>query len=171
MIRLATADDAAAVAAIYNPYILDTVISFEEEPVSVDDMASRMAAVLDSGLPWLVHETDDGVTGYAYASPWHKRAAYRQTVETSIYLAQGHTGQGLGRWLMEHLLGIVRELGMHSAIAGVTLPNPASVALHERLGYTKAAHYHEIGYKFGQWLDVGYWELLLDGQPSINSAS
>ena len=162
MIRPATLDDAAAIAAVYNPYILETVISFEEAPVSVEDMAGRMAAVLDAGLPWLVHEDESRITGYCYASTWNQRAAYRQTVETSIYLAEGQTGQGLGRRLMDALLTIVRDLGMHAVIAGVALPNPASVALHERLGYVKAAHYRETGYKFGRWIDVGYWELLLD---------
>lgn len=162
MIRDARSTDAPAIAAIYNPYIAGTTISFEEAPVAVDEMAARIAAVREAGLPWLVLEDDDGaVAGYAYATKWRVRHAYRFSVETSVYLAQAHCGKGYGSALYTALLRRLREHGCHLAIAGIALPNEASVALHERMGFGKVAHFGEVGFKFGRWLDVGYWELRL----------
>ncbi|WP_338761777.1 arsinothricin resistance N-acetyltransferase ArsN1 family B [Massilia sp. METH4] len=162
MIRDATAGDAAAIAAIYNPYILETTISFEETAVSPDDMRSRIAGVQDGGLPWLVLENADGpIAGYAYATKWRVRHAYRYSVETSVYLASGASGKGHGTALYLELLRRLRDAGCHLAIAGIAQLNPASVALHEKLGFVKVAHFGEVGFKFGRWLDVGYWELRL----------
>lgn len=161
MIRAATADDAAAIAAIYNPFIVDTVITFEEEPLAAEDIAARIAEVKALSLPWLVIEQDGAVQGYAYASRWKTRASYRHTVETAIYLAAGATGRGTGRRIYGELIRQLQARGIHVAIGGIALPNAASVALHERLGFRKIGHFSEVGYKFGRWVDVGYWQLTL----------
>ena len=162
MIRDACPAYAEAIAAIYNPYIAGSCISFEEEPVPVDDMRARIAAVQDGGLPWLVLETAGGaVAGYAYASKWRVRHAYRFSVESTVYLARDSTGKGYGTALYTALLQRLREAGCHVAIGGIALPNGASVALHERMGYKKVAHFGEVGWKFGAWIDVGYWQLTL----------
>ncbi|MBB3219789.1 arsinothricin resistance N-acetyltransferase ArsN1 family B [Pseudoduganella umbonata] len=162
MIREARPGDAAAIAAIYNPYIEDTTVSFEEVAVSAGDMGGRIAAVQDGALPWLVLELPDGaIAGYAYATAWRVRHAYRFSVETSVYLARGSERQGHGTALYLALLERLRARGCHLAIAGIAQPNDASVALHEKLGYKKVAHFGEVGFKFGRWLDVGYWELRL----------
>ncbi len=161
MIRRATTADAASIAAIYAPYVRDTVISFEEVPPAGDEIAARIERILAAPLPYLVLEGTPGIVGYAYAAPWHARAAYRHTVETSIYLAPECTGQGQGSRLYGTLLDLLKQAGLHAAIGGITLPNAASVALHERLGFQKAAHYAQVGFKQGRWLDVGYWQRLL----------
>lgn len=161
-IRAATPHDAAAIAAIYNPYIAQTTISFEEEPVNADEMRGRIAAVQDGGLPWLVLERDGEIAGYAYATKWRVRHAYRFSVETSVYLAPRHARKGAGTALYEALLERLRATGCHLVIGGIALPNDASVALHEKMGYRKVAHFGEVGFKFGRWIDVGYWERRLD---------
>lgn len=161
-IRPATPHDAAAIAAIYNPYIAETTISFEEEPVSMEEMRGRIAAVQDGGLPWLVLERGGEIAGYAYATKWRVRHAYRFSVETSVYLAARHAGKGAGTALYTALLERLRAAGCHLAIGGIAQPNAASVALHEKMGYRKVAHFGEVGFKFGQWIDVGYWERRLD---------
>ena len=161
-IRPATPQDAAAIAAIYNPYIAETTISFEEEPVGMEEMRGRIAAVQDGGLPWLVLERDGEIAGYAYATKWRVRHAYRFSVETSVYLAPRHAGKGAGTALYTALLEILREAGCHLAIGGIAQPNAASVALHEKMGYRKVAHFGEVGFKFGRWIDVAYWERRLD---------
>lgn len=161
MIRPATASDAPAIARIYNHYVLNTVITFEEEAVSDRQMAERIAEVNSAGFPWLVSEHEGQVLGYAYVTKWRERSAYRFSAHSSIYLAQGTGGQGLGSELYQALIAILKQKGMHLLIGGITLPNPASVALHERFGFKKVAQFEEVGFKFNQWLDVGYWQLLL----------
>jgi phosphinothricin acetyltransferase len=125
-------------------------------------MAQRIRDV-SAVLPWLVHEDAAGrVTGYAYATKWRVRSAYRFSAETSVYVAPGQGGQGIGSALYTALLAALRQRGVHMAIGGIAQPNPASVALHERLGFVKVAHFSEVGRKFDRWIDVGYWELRLD---------
>jgi phosphinothricin acetyltransferase len=160
-IRTAHADDAQAIAAIYNPYILTTTISFEEEPVTDAAMAQRVADVQAGGLPWLVAEREGKLLGYAYATKWRVRHAYRFSVESSVYLAPEAARQGVGTALYAALLQQLAERGVHLVIGGVALPNDASVALHEKMGYEKVAHFREVGFKFGRWLDVGYWQRTL----------
>lgn len=160
-LRDAIADDAPAIAAIYNPYIIDTTISFEEEPVSDAEMARRIAEVQAAGLPWLVAELDGAVIGYAYATKWRVRHAYRHSVESSVYLAPAAARRGVGSTLYEALLARLQAGGYHLVIGGIALPNAASVALHEKMDYEKAAHFKQVGYKFGRWLDVGYWQKTL----------
>jgi len=161
-IRDARAADAARLAAIYNHYVARTVVTFEVDPVDTDEMRGRVAAVQGDGLPWLVAGDDAGdVIGYAYATRWRARAAYRHSVESSIYLAPEAVGRGIGRSLYQRLLERLRADGLHTVIGGAALPNPASVALHEALGFTQVAHLREVGRKFGRWIDVGYWQLQL----------
>jgi len=158
LIRPATAEDAEAIARIYSHYVLNTTISFEEQAVSTDEMAGRIAEVLASSLSWLIAEQAGQAVGYAYAGKWKGRCAYRHSVETSVYIDPAFTGRGIGRQLYQELLAVLRAKSIHVVIGGIGLPNAASVALHERLGFIKVAHFREVGYKFGQWLDVGYWQ-------------
>lgn len=159
-VRDAVAGDAAAVALVYNHYVETTSISMETETVGSADMQARIAAVQAAGLPWLVLLDGGGLAGYAYASPWRARPGYRHAVETSVYLAPGQRGRGHGLHLYRSLLARL-EGRCHSVIGGIALPNPASVALHARLGFRQVACFSEVGHKFGQWIDVAYWELLL----------
>ena len=161
-IRAATSADAARICTINNHYIATTTISFEEEPVTPADMAQRLADVAAANLPWLVLLEDDKLIGYAYATKWRVRAAYRYAVESSVYLDPDHAGKGAGTMLYEALLAELRRRGLHLVIGGIAQPNEASVRLHERLGFTKVAHFSEVGLKFGRWIDVGYWQLKLD---------
>jgi L-amino acid N-acyltransferase YncA len=164
MIRSATAADAQAICSIYNHFILQSTVTFEETAITPDDMAARMAA--GSGrLPFLLAEIDGAVAGYAYAAPWKTRSAYRYTVESSVYVAPGFAGMGLGSRLYQALLQDLRERDVHAVLAGIALPNSASVGLHEAFGFAKVGQMREVGRKFGQWLDVGYWQLVLASQP------
>jgi phosphinothricin acetyltransferase len=161
LIRTAQVRDAAFIAAIYNHYVAGTTISFEEEPVSEGEMARRMQAVQASGLPWLVTEIDGEVAGYAYATKWKERSAYRFSVESSVYLRHDAHGRGLGKALYEELLAALAASGVHMVIGGIAQPNPASVALHEKMGFEKVAMFREVGRKFDRWVDVGYWQLVV----------
>ena len=161
MIRPVRLTDAKTIADIYNPFITDTVVTFEYETVSAEEIASRIQKVLDGGLPYLVAEEEGKVVGYSYSSQWRTRIAYRFTVEATVYLDPNHRGKGLGTALYHELLVLLKKQGIHIVIGGITLPNPASVALHEKLGFVKVAEHHEVGFKFDRWLDVGFWELSL----------
>ena len=161
MIRPATQADSDAIARIYNHYIRNTAISFEEEPLTPAEIAGRIEKVLSTPLPYLVAAPGDHVSGYAYASRWHERSAYRFSVETTIYLDPERVGDGLGTRLYTTLLDQLKDRGLHSAIGGIALPNPASIALHESLGFRKVGQYQEVGFKFGRWIDVGYWQRVL----------
>ncbi len=159
MIRDAKIKDATSICAIYNPYILNTTISFETEPVTETDMAARISN--NGELPWLVYEKSDHILGYAYASKWRVRNSYRYSVESCVYLHKKATGHGLGTLLYKELINRLRAMNIHAVIGGIALPNPASIALHEKLGFEKVAHFKDIGFKFNKWIDVGYWELIL----------
>jgi phosphinothricin acetyltransferase len=159
-IRRVGARDAGQIRGIYNHYVERTVVSFEEEPVSVPEMERRIAAYT-AAYPWLVFEERGEILGYCYASKWRDRSAYRRSVEVTVYVKEGHTGAGIGRELYAELLEILRDMGIHVVMAGITLPNEASVALHEAMGFEKVARLREIGLKFGRWIDVGFWEAVL----------
>ena len=154
LIRLATPADAPALTAIYAPYVTDTPVSFEETPPDAHEMAKRLAGDGRELHPWLVAEIDGHVVGYASSAPFRTRPAYRWTVETGIYLAPEAQGRGLGRALMERLLDLLTRQGFTAAVAGITLPNAASVALHEKLGFTPCATYRDTGFKLGEWRTV-----------------
>jgi phosphinothricin acetyltransferase len=158
--RFAAHHDAAAIAEIYNRYVRETVITFEETPVAAHEMARRIADVA-ARYAWLVAEHDGAVVGWAYATDWKSRSAYRFTVETTVYVAQSHHGRGIGIALYDALLAELRARRLHSAVGCIALPNPPSIALHERLGFKKVAHFPEVGRKFDRWVDVGYWQLML----------
>ncbi|WP_137284226.1 arsinothricin resistance N-acetyltransferase ArsN1 family B [Halorussus salinisoli] len=165
-IRLADEADAAAVRDIYAPVVENTAVSFEDEPPSEGEMADRIADTLPR-YPWLVCETESGdeIAGYAYAGTHRKRGAYRWSVDVSVYVAADHRGKGLGRGLYESLLELLRLQGFYNAYAGIALPNEASVALHESLGFEQVGVYESVGYKRGEWRDVGWWQLQLRDRP------
>jgi L-amino acid N-acyltransferase YncA len=161
LVRPVTAADAEAIARIYNHYVANTVITFEEEAVSAPDMAARIAEAQGLSLPWLVAEVEGAIVGYAYARRWRPRSAYRYSAETTIYLERGYEGRRIGTTLYSALLPLLRERGIHVAIGGVALPNDASVALHEKLGFERVATFRQVGFKHDRWVDVAYLQLVL----------
>jgi L-amino acid N-acyltransferase YncA len=160
-IRSVVADDADAIVAIYNHYVAQTIITFEEEPVSALEMRQRIADVQSASLPWLVAGHDSTVVGYAYATKWRARKAYRFSTEVTVYLDPDISGRGIGSMLYSALLTALRERNTHTAMGGIALPNQASVALHEKFGFKKVALFEQVGFKFNRWIDVGYWQLTL----------
>lgn len=160
LIRDAEPEDAGFIASHYNHYVLTTAVSMETEAVDSAEIARRMADVRDGGLPWIVLEEHGRLLGWAYATKWRARPGYRHAVETTVYLAPGQGARGHGTRLYGALLERLRGR-FHCAIGGIALPNPASVALHERLGFRQVAYFAEVGHKFGAWIDVGYWQLML----------
>jgi phosphinothricin acetyltransferase len=150
--------DSSAIASIYNPYVADTVITFEEEPVQAAEIVRRISDVRSASLPWLVAEENSRVVGYAYANPWKSRSAYRFSVEVTVYVAANSRRCGIGSLLYSRLFSILETIGVHAVIGGVALPNDASVGLHEKFGFNKVAHFQQVGFKFNRWVDVGYWE-------------
>ena len=159
-IRMVKASDAGAVQEIYGPVVLRTPISFEEEVPSKEELSGRIEAAL-AFAPWLVLEEDGGVLGYAYASRHHERAAYRWSVDASVYVREGCRRRGVGRALYLSLFALLERQGFHAVHAGITLPNAASVGLHESLGFRPVALFPRVGFKQGLWHDVGYWQLEL----------
>src|SRR5512140_766893 len=145
-VRLVKGEDAEGILAIYAPIVRETAISFELEPPTVEQMRGRIEATLPK-LPWLVCEEDGRITGYAYASRHRERAAYQWSVDVSVYVAEERRGTGLGRRLYTPLLGILKDLGYYTALAGIALPNPASVGLHEAMGFRPIGIYRNIEYK------------------------
>jgi len=160
-LRPAGANDSEALARIYNHYIRDSVITFEEVEISGAEMADRVTAIGRLSLPWLVAETEGAIVGYAYAGKWRERSAYRFAVESTVYLDPNRMGRGIGTQLYRGLLAQLRATSVHTVLGGIALPNSASVALHEKLGFTKVAQLEEVGFKLGRWIDVAYWQLLL----------
>lgn len=159
--RPATTADAEWLARIYNFYVNETTVTFEEAAVSPAEMATRLREVQGASLPWLVAEQGGEVIGYAYATKWKGRCAYRFSAEVSVYLAHGLSGRGIGSTLYRHLLSELASRGIHVAIGGIALPNDASVALQQKFGFEKVAHFREVGFKLGRWVDVGYWQKIL----------
>ncbi|MAE71663.1 MAG: phosphinothricin acetyltransferase [Gemmatimonadetes bacterium] len=164
MIRAVTPDDSAAIRIIHNHYVENTVVTFEENPISREKMRETIDEVT-AYHPWLVYERDGDIAGYAYASRWQSRCSYRYSAESTIYLAPEAVGRGSGTRLYTELISILQGRTIHSVIGGIALPNPASIALHEKLGFEKVAHFKEVGWKFDRWIDVGYWELIFDALP------
>ena len=154
LIRLATGADAAALAAIYSPYVLDSAISFEEVAPDAEEIRRRIAGDGRGLHPWLVAVQDGRVQGYASSAAFRARPAYRWTVETGVYLAPPAHGRGLGRLLMERMLALLEQQGFTAVVAGITLPNPPSVALHEKLRFAPCATYERTGFKLGEWRTV-----------------
>jgi len=159
MIRNATVEDAQAIGDIYNHYVLNSIITFEETAVSIGEMRERILSTTKK-WPWIVFEIDGEIIGYAYASEWKSRCAYKHSLESTVYLGPKAGGKGIGTILYRDLLKRLEKLNIHAVIGGISLPNAASVALHEKLGFEKIGQFKEVGNKFNQWIDVGYWELL-----------
>jgi phosphinothricin acetyltransferase len=156
-LRAATSDDAAAIANIYAPFVTGSAVSFETEPPDEAAMRDRIEAGGDL-YPWLAAEEGGTILGYAYAARFRDRPAYRFAVETSVYLRPDAAGRGIGRRLYEPLLATLEAQGFTQSIAAITLPNEASVRLHERLGFERAGTYRQVGWKLGAWHDVGLWQ-------------
>lgn len=160
MIRPVQVTDAREISTIYNHYVEHTILTFAEAPVSRSDMENLIREVT-ADYPWLVYEQADMIIGYAYAARWKSRASYRYCAESTVYLLPERRGQGIGTRLYQSLIHETQLLPIHSLLGCIALPNPASVILHEKLGFEKVAHFREVGRKFNQWIDVGYWELIL----------
>lgn len=157
-IRLATLDDAECILEIYKPYVLETPISFETEVPSIQEFRERLAEKLGK-FPWLVFERDGEILGYAYAGPFKNRRAYAWSVESTVYVQRGLHRSGLGKALYGKLIEVVKHQGAVNVIGGITLPNDASVGLHEHFGFVPVARFRDAGFKMGKWWDVGYWQL------------
>lgn len=157
-VRPANGADCEQLVGMYNFYIQTSTVTFEEVNLTAGQLAGRMERVQSQKLPWLVAELDQTLLGYAYAAPWRERSAYRYTVEVSAYVAPDQAGCGIGTCLYRALLPQLEALPLRTAVAVIPLPNPASVALYEKLGFAKAAHLEAIGFKLGRWVDVGYWQ-------------
>ncbi|MFN8285387.1 MAG: arsinothricin resistance N-acetyltransferase ArsN1 family B [Chitinophagales bacterium] len=160
MIREATSKDVPAITEIYNYYIEHTVVTFEEERKTVEEMDERIKSVKEK-YPWIVMEVEGEIVGYAYATEWKSRSAYRFTAESTVYLKNGLEQKGYGTLLYQALIELLKERKIHCVIAGIVPPNPASIRLHEKLGFQKVGIQKEVGYKFNKWEDVGYWQLIL----------
>ncbi len=171
MIRVARVEDAEDILAIYAPVVKTTAISFEVDPPSLATIQQRIAAILQTH-PWLVYEHQEHICGYAYASRHRERAAYQWSADVTIYIHPEWHRRGVGHALYTSLLAVLRLQGFFNAYAGITLPNPASVGVHESVGFRPLGVYREVGYKLDAWHDVGWWSLALrpkgaDPEPPI----
>lgn len=164
VIRDARPDDAAALLHIYRPFVLDTSVSFELTPPTVAEFEARITSA-QTQWAWLVAERAGEVAGYAYASAFRTRAAYRLTVETSAYVHPDHRGRGIAGALYRELFEVLKKKGYCNAYAGIALPNDASIAFHKSLGFTAVGVFHRAGWKFGKWHDVSWWEARLRDAP------
>jgi phosphinothricin acetyltransferase len=158
-IRKAQLADAAQIGEIYNYYIKNTHHTFETEPLSVEEMQRRIGEISEK-YSYLVFEEDGEILGYAYAAPFKLRQAYAYSAEASIYVKNDAKQRKIGTQLYVRLFDELAETDVHAIFAGIALPNDASIVFHERLGFEKVAHFKEVGYKLGRWIDVGYWELI-----------
>jgi phosphinothricin acetyltransferase len=158
VVRKVVEADAAAICDIYNHYVARTIITFEQDPVAPEDMAGRIRQI-GAEYPWLVAESGQAVVAYAYATRWRSRAAYDSTVESTIYVRNGSTGKGIGFPLYRALLEALLRQSLHAVVGCIALPNPDSVAFHEKCGFRKVAHFPQVGRKFGEWVDVGFWQV------------
>lgn len=161
MIRKFSRGDEKRIAEIYNYYIRNSIATFEEEEISPKEILRRYKKVENSSLPWLVAVDNGVVSGYAYALPWHERSAYRHSVETTIYLSHSEVSKGIGTALYNELFKELKKRSIHLAIGCISLPNPESIALHEKIGMESVGVFKEVGKKFGKWIDVGYWQMML----------
>jgi phosphinothricin acetyltransferase len=163
-IRQAQREDGAAIARIYAPYAIGTAITFDEKPPTAGEMSRRIGWILNQ-YPYLVAQSGENVIGYCYATSHRLRASYRWSVDVGIYIDQSHHRSGVGTALYKTLLPLLRCQGYVMAYAGITLPNAASVGLHESIGFKPLTVYKNVGFKLGQWRDVGWWELALNDPP------
>lgn len=160
MIRNIETKDLQRICEIYNHYVITTHASFETDPVPIAEMERRMIEYTNN-YPWLVYEENGEVIGFCYASKWKPRPAYRYTAEVTIYLDKDHLSKGIGKLLYQDLFAQLKTQGIHSIIATIAIPNEKSQRLHEGLGFEQVGHFKDMGNKFGEWIDVGYWQCLL----------
>jgi L-amino acid N-acyltransferase YncA len=156
-IRACEPEDVKSICEIYNYYVKNTTVTFEENTVDHSEMLKRLETYTKT-YPWFVCEVDRNVVGYAYATKWKDRGAYKHSAELTIYLKNTNMGKGYGKALYAVLLDALYSMNCHLVLAGIALPNETSIKLHESFGFRKAAHFSEIGHKFDNWIDVGYWE-------------
>jgi L-amino acid N-acyltransferase YncA len=165
-IRPVEISDAAQIKEIYNHYIKTSPATFETEPIGTAEMEKRIREKLEGNYPFLVAAEvtaeNEEITGYAYAAQFKPRAAYRHTVEISVYIKDGFNSKGIATLLYERLFHEISRLGFHAVIAGISLPNEPSVKLHEKFGMKQVAQFKEVGFKFGKWVDTGYWEIVIN---------
>jgi phosphinothricin acetyltransferase len=160
LIRNIKETDAFQISEIYNHYIRNSVITFEEAEIEEDEIIRRIKEVTEK-FPWIVNEEDGIINGYAYANRWKERSAYRYSVENTVYVHKDNFGKGIGKILLQELIAELKKTGIHSILAGIALPNDASIILHEKCGFIKCGILRQVGFKFGKWVDVGYWEKIL----------
>jgi len=163
VIRYANSDDAKAICAIYDHYAKNTIVTFADQALPVYMLRNRFSTATIK-YPVLVCEQDRWIVGYTMVRPWKSRPAYRYSAEVGIYLDPEAVGRGLGSQLYRELLRLIQGSGLHSLIAGIALPNAASVVFHEKFGFQFVGRFEDVGYKFGRWIDVGYWQLVLGKQ-------
>jgi phosphinothricin acetyltransferase len=167
-IRLADENDASQMLEIYAPIVQETTISFELEPPSETEFQNRIQSYQQK-MPWLVCEINGQLAGYAYASPYRTRAAYQWSVESSVYVSENHRRKGIAKALYTALLKLLQLQGFYNVVAAIALPNQPSVAVHEAVGFVPVGVFHRVGFKFGKWRDVGYWQLSLQSEQSFLS--
>ena len=160
MIREVRLEDVKAITAIYNEYVINSTATFETQPVKEEEMCTRVRAI-STNFPYFVYEADNEIAGYCYAHPWKEKAAYKYTLETTIYLSPKHTGKGIGRQLLQKLIDECRRRGFHALIACITEGNETSNILHAKLGFNQVSRFEQVGLKFDRWLGVADYELVL----------
>lgn len=158
MLRKVSLKDASAIAEIYNHYVHETIITFEETEVNATEIENRIQAIT-AKYPWIVFEENGEILGYAYGCEWRTRSAYRFTAESAVYLRHDLSQKGIGSTLYQELLLQLKNQGIHAVMGVIGLPNEPSIKLHEKFGFEKVAHFPQVGFKFQQWVDVGYWQL------------
>lgn len=160
MIRLINESDIPSIKAIYNHYIKNTHVTFEENEIDDHELGKRIKEITED-YPWIVFEEENKILGYAYASRWKKRSAYKHSAEFTVYVDKNNFRRGIGSQLLNELIKQAKEKNIHCLIGGVAMPNEMSIALHEKFGFIKCAEFKEVGFKFGKWIDVGYWQKLI----------
>ncbi len=166
MTRHVKITDAEQICTIYNYYVINTTVTFEEEEITEEEMKIRIVQATRR-FPWLVYEVENELIGYAYATDWKSRTAYRYSAETTVYVKSDYIGKGIGFILYQELVKEMKALSYQTLIGGIALPNNSSIALHEKLNFKKVAHFQQIGFKLNQWVDVGYWQLILEPKSML----
>lgn len=160
-IRYVNSQDIEAITNIYNDFVVNSTATFEEKPVTTEEMSQRVGKIQSYSLPWIVMVEGEKVLGYAYAGLWNNRSAYRNTTEASVYVSPNALGKGIGKALYSHLISILAKRRIRNVLGVVSLPNDASIALHQSLGFQKVGEFKKVGLKFGELIDVSYWQLEL----------
>ncbi len=160
MIRDVKIDDAEQICKIYNHYVKNTTITFEENSVSILEMENRIKKIMETH-PWIVYEKEGKALAYAYGSPWKVRSAYRFSAELTVYTDSDYTGKGIGSKIYNELIEIMEQMNLHCLYGGIALPNKKCEKLHKKLGFVKCGQFNQVGYKFNHWIDVAYWEKIL----------